>query len=137
MRPVFGPRNSLDLSVPGSVCVLFGDETSIGLAAALRQADPSAEQRYIFEANDASEARLVLDRVGIGGASVIGRQPDGAHRPTLRETILATPVEHATYLLTGNASSIQYVSQALKQEGVPTSRIRAKAYWAAGKVGLD
>jgi len=46
-------------------------------------------------------------------------------------------VAQMSVVLTGKAQSIQYVSRALKIAGVGSSRIKAKAYWAPGKTGLD
>jgi NADPH-dependent ferric siderophore reductase len=41
------------------------------------------------------------------------------------------------FILSGKAQSIQFVSRALKERGIPPRRLRTKAYWAPGKKGLD
>jgi ferric-chelate reductase (NADPH) len=132
----FGPRRSLDLSGLDAPMVLFGDETSFAPAAALRGI-PGLRVICIFEATDIVESRPVLEAIGLGDATLIARAADDAH-------LSATAVEVAThaagsghFVLTGKARSIQHVSRVLKTEDVGSSRVKAKAYWAPGKAGLD
>ncbi|WP_293551315.1 hypothetical protein [Parvibaculum sp.] len=40
-------------------------------------------------------------------------------------------------MLTGTSLSIQRLSKALKARGFTSGQIKAKAYWAPGKTGLD
>ena len=40
-------------------------------------------------------------------------------------------------VLAGRAATVQHLLRRLKLDGVTGSRIRTKAYWADGKVGLD
>ncbi|CUS43889.1 hypothetical protein MGWOODY_Smn725 [hydrothermal vent metagenome] len=40
-------------------------------------------------------------------------------------------------MLTGRAPAIRRIVTVLKAAGVSSSRLRTKAYWAPGKVGLD
>lgn len=140
---VFGPRRSLDLSDPGSSgrggpVVVFGDETSFALAASLgpRSGEDDAPA-HLFEVSDVAEARQVLARMGLDGARVIGRQAGDAHLAVAEAELTRLAARRACFALTGKASSIQRMSRALKMVGVPAARIRAKAYWAPGKTGLD
>lgn len=134
---VFGPRRSLDLSDPGSgwPVVVFGDETSFALAASL--GPRSDESAHLFEVSDVAEARLVLARMGLDRARVIGRQAGDAHLAAAEAELIRLAARGARFALTGKAGSIQRISRALKAIGVPAARIRAKAYWAPGKTGLD
>ena len=130
-----GPRRSLDLSGLESPVVLFGDETSFGLAAALRaQADRAI---HVFEVSDVVESRPVLEAVGLGAATLIERIADDAHLAAAEAEMLRLVASGAHFVLTGKASSIQRVSRALKAVGVVSSRLKTKAYWAKGKTGLD
>ncbi|WP_404533670.1 siderophore-interacting protein [Bradyrhizobium ottawaense] len=134
----FGPRRSLDLADLQAPIVLFGDETSFGLAAALRDSLQAGGALHLSEAADIAESRLVLDSIGLGHARLMARSADDTHLATAESELLRLAANGAQFvLLTGKASSIQRVGRALKAAGVASSRIRAKAYWATGKTGLD
>ena len=133
----FGPRRSLDLSGLESPVVLFGDETSFGLAAALRDCPQVGGAIHVFEASDVAESRPVLEAIGLGEATLIERTADDAHLAAAEAEVLRLAASGAHFVLTGKASSIQRVSRALKAVGVVSSRVKTKAYWAQGKVGLD
>lgn len=57
--------------------MLFGDETSFGLAAAL-QSRPAAGE-MVFEVSGAAESCAVLTAIGLGRATVVERRDDDAH----------------------------------------------------------
>ncbi len=128
----FGPRRSLELSGLGAPLVLFGDETSFGLAAAL-----GAGPTHLFEVSNLVEARAALAAVGLEPATVIGRAADEAHLAAVEAEMSRLAATGAQFVLTGKASSIQRMIRGLKAAGITSSRIRAKAYWAPGKTGLD
>lgn len=133
-----GPHGSLDLKRLSPATVLFGDETSFGLAVSLyRSSGSGSDQRFIFEVNDRQEAAYILDRLGVTPAVVIERQREDAHLSELAEAILRCSRPATAFELSGKASSIQHVSRALKVNGVETRHTRTKAYWAPGKIGLD
>jgi NADPH-dependent ferric siderophore reductase len=133
----FGPRRSLDLAGLAAPVVLFGDETSFGLAAALRNNLQAGGALHMFEANDVAESRQVLDALDLGQARLIARIPGDSHLATVEAEMLRLAASGAQFVLTGKASSIQRISRVLKASGVGSSRIKAKAYWAPGKTGLD
>ena len=133
----FGPRRSLDLSGLESPVVLFGDETSFGLAAAFRGCPQADGAIHVFEASDVAESRPVLEAIGLGQATLIERIADDAHLAAAEAEMLRLAASGAHFVLTGKASSIQRVSRALKAAGVVSSRVKTKAYWAQGKIGLD
>lgn len=128
---LFGPRRSLDLSGIKSPVILFGDETSFGLAAALPDAI------HVFEASDVEESRLVLETIDLRQATLIARTDNDAHLADAEAEMLRLAASGAHAVLTGKASSIQRVSRALKAAGIVSSRVTTKAYWAPGKTGLD
>ncbi|SEM47020.1 siderophore-interacting protein [Bradyrhizobium sp. OK095] len=133
----FGPRRSLELAGLVAPVVLFGDETSFGLAASLRQTLRASDTLHMFEATDVAESRQVLDAVSLGEARLIARSADDAHLATVEAELLRLAANGAQFVLIGKASSIQRISRALKAASVASSRIKAKAYWAPGKSGLD
>jgi NADPH-dependent ferric siderophore reductase len=143
----FGPRRSLDLSSPNLAgpslagleqpVVLFGDETSFGLAAALRECPQAHGAIHVFEISDVAESRPVLEAIGLGQATLIERIAGDAHLAAAETEVLHLAARAMHFVLTGKASSIQRVSRALKAAGVGSSRVKTKAYWAQGKIGLD
>jgi NADPH-dependent ferric siderophore reductase len=132
-----GPRRSLDLSGLESPMVLFGDETSFGLAAAMRDRPQGNGAIYLFEVSDAAESRGVLESIDLGQAMLFERVGDDAHLVAAEAKMLRLAASGVHFVLTGKASSIQRVSRALKAAGVVSSRMKTKAYWAPGKTGLD
>ncbi|EJN09101.1 siderophore-interacting protein [Bradyrhizobium sp. YR681] len=133
----FGPRRSLDLAGLEAPVVLFGDETSFGLAAALRDNLRAGGPLHMFEATDVAESRQALDAIGLGEARLIARSDSENHLRDVEAEMLRLAANGAQFVLTGKASSIQHVSRTLKAAGVVPARLKAKAYWAPGKTGLD
>lgn len=133
----FGPRRSLDLSELAPPVVLFGDETSFGLAVALRENREGTSATCVFETSDVQEARPVLEAMGLSESILIARAAGDSHLATVEAKMLHLAASGAHVILTGKASSIQRLSKALKADGVVSSRIKSKAYWALGKAGLD
>jgi ferric-chelate reductase (NADPH) len=137
---IFGPRGSLDLTALGRPSVLFGDETSFGLAHALRHTSDGARGVHLLlEVSTPHAARAALDSIDVSAAELIPRQPADAHLAEVerRVTRLLESERPRNWVLTGKASSIARLSKRLRQLGVPRRQIQAKAYWAPGKVGLD
>ncbi|PIA06114.1 siderophore-interacting protein [Citrobacter portucalensis] len=137
----FGPRGSIDLTKITSPAFVFGDETSIGLMAALhsRTSTQDGPITYVLETASFDNTQVAIRALGLGGLQIIERQADGAHRvkiEALADKLQQTSLS-ATFVLTGNAASIQPVRQFLRQRGIKASRFQNKAYWAAGKKGLD
>jgi NADPH-dependent ferric siderophore reductase len=129
-----GPRASLDLADLCGRFVLFGDETSFGLAASVAGL---GEGTFLFEASSAAECAPVLARLGVT-ATVSERRPGDAHLGDVEAEIVRRAADaQVRFILTGKAQSIQRISHALKGVGVGSARIHAKAYWAPGKMGLD
>ncbi|MFS3135555.1 siderophore-interacting protein [Gluconacetobacter sacchari] len=134
---IFGPRRSLDLgALPGALAVL-GDETSIGLACALRRAGRVHPKACLFEFGNVEAGRRVLARLGLDGATLFDRSDDGAHCARMEAALSAFVAKDFTFVLTGKATTIQLLRQRLRCLGVPPMRLAAKAYWAPGKTGFD
>jgi ferric-chelate reductase (NADPH) len=135
---ILGPRNSLDLSGLTPPTVVFGDETSFGLAAALqRNALNPRSLHAIFEVNALSESLMVLDTMGIMASAVVERRPDQSHLAEITETILRVIDDRTTFVLTGKSASIRHVARVLKGRDVSARRLKMKAYWTPERAGLD
>jgi NADPH-dependent ferric siderophore reductase len=137
---VFGPRGSVDLPRLARPALLFGDETSFGLARALRSTRAAADGvALLLEVSSMGTSRAALDALGIEGAVLSERRPGDAHWDELREhaTRLVQAHELRAGVLSGKATSIRALGQHLRQLGVPRAGLQTKAYWAPGKTGLD
>jgi NADPH-dependent ferric siderophore reductase len=134
---VFGPRSSLDTRAITGPIVVFGDETSIGLACSLQHLHQAEAVQSILETDDADSVRAVAALLAIGSLHLSQRTAGDAHLHAIAEQLAALAATGATFLLTGKAQSIQQLHRRLKSTGVPGARILTKAYWAPGKTGLD
>lgn len=130
---VFGPRKSIRLAQPQPPLVFFGDETSVGLAAAL------APQQLLFEISAPAGSSAVLDRLGLQHAQLCERSSDDAHIAELGNRMLALLQAQPTadIVLTGKASTIQHLTRLLRRQAGLSGQRHSKAYWATGKSGLD
>ncbi len=135
---MFGPRGSLDLSKVAVPALLFGDETSFGLAHALAASGVS-DVSFLFEVNALADAEQALAALGLANAVLVERLAGDMHLDGLEARMMqmVDARKPKQFVLTGKSVSIQRLSRALKARGVTTAEIKAKAYWAPGKTGLD
>ncbi|TDN46013.1 siderophore-interacting protein [Azoarcus indigens] len=137
---VFGPRKSIDLTrLRFSDAVLFGDETSFGLAVARVNATPPEKTHLFFEVSSMAESKAVLARLGLGESNIHERADNDAQQLALAEKMKAVlqAKPDASVVLSGKASSIQHMRQLLKRLSIGSNRFQSKAYWAPGKKGLE
>jgi len=134
---IFGPRRSLDVSGVANSLAIFGDETSIGLAHALLHQHRGRAVKCYFEVDDVEASRSVAVHLELDNAVLFGRTQRDAHLEEMETVFPALVAAGTTFVLTGKASSIQRIRRSLKSRAVPAAPIVVKAYWAAGKVGLD
>ncbi|PXA85352.1 siderophore-interacting protein [Caulobacter sp. D4A] len=134
---LFGPRASLNAAPLAGPLVVFGDETSIGLACALAAQDPARSISCVFEVADLGEAEAVVERLGLSKAALFRKAADEAHLDTIGAALSSLAGVGASFVLTGRAAAIQKLRHGLKRRAVEPRRILTKAYWAQGKTGLD
>ena len=137
---LFGPRDSLNLNALERPALLFGDETSFGLAHALRFTPGKARGvELVLEVASQDAARTVLERVGVANAHLVTRTAGDAHLQEVEEKVAAIlgkePLEQC--VLSGKSTSIQRLNRTLRQRGLSSRQIKTRAYWAPGKKGLD
>ena len=126
----FGPRKSIRLAPHASPVILFGDETSLGLGAALAT---QASIHMLFEVREQAPVQAAIERLRLPNASVAS----DAHVVQAQMAALLRAQPDADIVLTGQAGSIQQISKLLHQHGTAAKRRQSKAYWAPGKTGLD
>jgi len=125
----FGPRKSIQA---GRSTIVVGDETSLGLAAAL-------SGLALLEVASAVATQPVLDHLSLHAVQLTAWIDGGGHFAELETRIAALLMidPAAEIVLTGRASTIQHISRFLKQTEMGSGRRHSKAYWASGKTGLD
>lgn len=134
---VFGPRGSLDLDALSAPGLLFGDETSIGLAHALRFSKSGGRGiALLLEVGDRERTRALLARLGLE-AELITKQEEDRHLPELEAAATKLIQAHslASGVLSGKATTIRQLGKHVRSLGL--RKIQTRAYWAPGKKGLD
>lgn len=138
-----GPARSLRVDQLTAPPIFVGDETSIGLVAAWRNARAGIEPAAtIFEVGCIADAKAALAHHGTTGGIFVGRATNGAHRETLAEHFVAARRAHpdAPVCLSGCAQTIAVLRRVAKgalrdAPLAPTSLV--KAYWDERRSGLD
>ncbi|ODT98546.1 MAG: hypothetical protein ABS81_27635 [Pseudonocardia sp. SCN 72-86] len=128
------PRKSVDLQASTGGVVFVGDESSVGLAVALRAVNPQV--RYVFEAGEPEGLTALLDGLGLAGdVVVVGRGDDRS--ALLREARAAAADGPFDVVVTGDAATVHAVRRDTRGWDRRPGRVVGKAYWAEGRTGLD
>ncbi|WNG36803.1 siderophore-interacting protein [Archangium violaceum] len=134
-----GPRGSLALTSLQGPVVLFGDETSFAVAHTLKSLRAGVDGiEQVFEVSSRGESEAVLREFHLSDSAVVERAPDEGHVPALAERLSAALQRRpgAHLVMTGRAQAIQALRARLRADGVGAAQ-KVKAYWSAGKRGLD
>lgn len=131
---LFGPRRSLAPPSADEQVVFVGDETSIALACAL--STTGASIAHVVETRHPDLLLGVLDRVGLS-ADIVATDPDrAALLDHVRRLAAGTPGPYRL-VVTGDAATVHAVRRDARGWTVPPHAVTGKAYWAAGRTGLD
>ncbi|GAB1820080.1 siderophore-interacting protein [Herbidospora sp. RD11066] len=124
---LMGPRRSLDLNGAAPEVVFVGDESSVGLAAVLRETRAEGVT-YVLEAEDPAEYTEVLAGLGVTATVVAKKRHD-----------LLNVTRSGTYdlVVTGDAATVGPIRRAARDWTPRPAKILGKAYWAEGRTGLD
>jgi NADPH-dependent ferric siderophore reductase len=133
---IFGPSRSINLSDPAGEVMFIGDETSIALALALRDINPTA--RYLFEAANPDTLHSALAAFGfLGDFEIVPKSED---RRVLLHCARAAGEEcggDLDLVVSGDAATVDAVRRAARSWSPSAPRVRARAYWAKGRTGLS
>ncbi len=133
----WGPSRAVNVPATDGPIVLFGDETSIGTAAALRGARAGRDDRFIFEVSSVDATRMVLESLGLPGAVLVEKGQERTEN-AVRAVAAADGEIGATRIwLTGRVKSMRRLSASLVMSGVSLFSLRSKPYWMEGIPGLD
>lgn len=115
----------------------FGDETTLALACAINERAKKNTQLLQFYFELDAENKNIPGILGLDKYSVFSKGKTFAVTDLVNELpLFQTPGwKESNFIMTGNATSVQTIRRALKQQAV-SGIIIAQAYWAAGKTGL-
>lgn len=125
-----GPQRSLQ--VPRGPVVLVGDETSVAVAAALALERPE-QVHAIVQTSGEGDILAAAAAVGLRRVDVVARGDTATTLDRILAALASSP--NAGVALTGSAALIVAQRDALRRAGV--RKPITKAYWIAGRVGLD
>lgn len=116
--------------------VLFGDETSLGLANAFLPTLKSNKHDYRFYFELDEENRRAPDALELDNVAVFPKSGIFRSEPELRTLpIFASDRwQEANFVLTGNVASMQNIRKVLK--GWARGKVSFQGYWLEGKQGL-
>ncbi len=132
---VIGPAGRFLLDQACTNHVFLGDETTIGLFLAFRDClGPGSVYSGAIECD--GKHITLPHRLGLEVDAVKrwANSRGQALSGWLADTLL--DIEDATYYIAGHAATNKLLQRRLMDYGVPSSRIKVKAYWADGKKGL-
>jgi ferric-chelate reductase (NADPH) len=128
-----GPRRSIDAPGAGERILFVGDESSVALACAFTTT--GAEVTHLFEAALPAPLTGTLDKLGLT-AAVCGNDETDALLDRLRGLAAGVPAPYRL-IVTGDAATVHAVRREVRTWATPPAKITGKAYWAAGRAGLD
>lgn len=121
-----GPRRSIDPPAADERVLFVGDESSVALACALETT--GADLTCLFEFGQPETTVDLAPEAGVcTPAELLDR---------LRPLAAAMPGPYRL-IVTGNAATVHAVRRDTRDWSCPPAKITGKAYWAAGRAGLD
>lgn len=124
---VLGPKKSLKLEEEMKRVIFFGDETTFGLAHAIKNNVPDIKFHFFMEANDTDESSSILKKfdledallVSLGQFDLIGEQISK----------LFAEDNSIRIVLSGKQQSIVALREKLYSLNIPAAAISTKVYW--------
>jgi len=117
--------------------VLFGDETSLGLACSFQNILKRNNHQYRFLFELEYENAQVPSLLGLENYVVLAKKSSSKRQDWLDRFSLISLKDWSSsnFVLVGNASSVQLFKKILKEQDIK-GKVFAKAYWAEGRKGL-
>ena len=120
--------------------LLFGDESSLGLACALQMHFQSMGKRFYALLHLGKDQESLPDRLGLGSYELVERSSAAPvmHVPafSIFDNRVIKDWAHAHFILAGNGLDIQKIKKELTVLGIKRRQIHTEPYWVPGKVGL-
>lgn len=124
---VLGPKKSLKLDEETKRVIFFGDETTFGLAHAIKTNMPDIKFHFFLEASDTNESSSVLKRFDLGEALLVSlSQLDLISKEMAK---LFSEDKSIKIVLSGKQQSIVALREKLYSQNIPAASIGTKVYW--------
>lgn len=124
---VLGPKSPLKLHEDSKHVLFFGDETTYGLAHALKQFSSDKNYRFFFEATDTTEAKPVLERFALGDSPLFAINQLEKVAEAMITAFRSNP--ETEIVLSGKQQSIVALREKLWANQIPKDVIGTKVYW--------
>ncbi|NNM43339.1 MAG: hypothetical protein HKM07_03255 [Chlamydiae bacterium] len=127
-------RKSLSFTPSEEGCIFFGDETTIGVAYALKSAQKNTGSfTFVFEVSSLSSAQQVLERLNMKNSKLVLKNKENSHLVDVQK-ILSQEISkgiNPQLVLMGNSQSMIKIRNGLISLGFPTSQCKMKSYWSS------
>lgn len=124
---ILGPRGSLSLAPELTDVYFFGDETTFGLAYALKENFKAVNIQCFFESVDLNESRPVLEKFNLKESSLYALSQFDIIASDIARAFKNNPT--SKIVLSGKQQSIVAIRQKLYTLGITPEQIIVKVYW--------
>ena len=116
--------------------VIFGDETSLGLACSFFQILKQNQHQFQFYFELDEENKSAPELLGLGNVTVFSKNGSFRNEQWITDLPLFQPSEwtKANFILTGNVKSVQTFRKVIKH--TISAKSTTQGYWLEGKKGL-
>ncbi len=125
---ILGPKNSLALDPEIKIVIFFGDETTFGLAHAIKKNIPKIKFHFYMEANDLEESSLILKKFELSEETLLV-STNQLKILSCRIANLFQENRSTKIILSGKQQSIVALRAKLYALNVPATSIGTKVYW--------
>lgn len=124
---VLGPKKSLKLEEVGKRVIFFGDETTFGLAHAIKKNVPDIKFNFFMEAGDTDESSSILKRFDLEDALLVSLGQLDLIAGQMSK--LFEEDNSIKIVLSGKQQSIVALREKLYSLNIPKASIGTKVYW--------
>lgn len=125
---ILGPKKSLKLDIDSTKSVIFfGDETTFGLAHAIKQNFSEIKFHFFMESTDTDESSAILKRFDLEDALLVSLNQLDLIAQEISKIYLQDSL--SKIVLSGKQQSIVALRTKLHALGVPADAIGTKVYW--------
>ncbi|MBC8991460.1 siderophore-interacting protein [Micromonospora chalcea] len=130
-----GPRRSIEAPAAGERILFVGDESSVALACAF--ATTGADTAHLLQAAQPAALAATLALLDPGLDADICRTGDPAALLDNLRALATAMRDPYRLVVTGDAATVHTVRREVRSWATQPAKITGKAYWAAGRSGLD